>query len=324
MAGGHAGHRAGKPGGERIQDSRPPRGRRRRDREREARVRQLCRRSVLVERRRTLRRRRHPRVARDQHRGRVRRAGVHRGRPRRAHAQERQTHGTGGLSRRRRFVVGARRRRVGDRLAGCVRRGDGTRRRRLERLEVSRRRRDVIVRRVGSRSSWRAGSRSSRHRAGDSPPVPPRTRERVGVLRAKGKAGAGGFTRRGCPRERTGAADPPANRFGRREADVLAPARRVRRRRASRARRQARAARAPSPDPRSVVRRLRRPNRGRERSGVVEVRHRRGDVTDPRGRGTSGTVVSRRRGRSSDARAARVRRDVRPKRHRAAPQAGEY
>ena len=324
MAGGHAGHRAGKPGGEHIQDSRPPRGRPRRDREREADIRQLCRRPVLVERRRTLRRRRHPRVARDQHRGRVRRAGVHRGRPRRAHAQERQTHGTGGLFRRRRFVVGARRRRVGNRLAGCVRRGDGTRRRRLERLEVSRRRRDVIVRRVGSRSSRRAGSRSSRHRAGESPPVPPRTRERVGVLRAKGKAGAGGFARRGCVRERTGAADPPANRFGRREADVLAPARRVRRRRASRARRQARAARAPSPDPRSVVHRLRQPvQRGRERSSVVEVRHRRGDVTDPRGDGTSGEVVSRRRGGASDARAARVRRVVRSKRHRAAPEAGE-
>ena len=229
-------------------------------------------------------------------------------------------HGTGGLFRRRRFVVGARRRRVGNRLAGCVRRGDGTRRRRLERLEVSRR--------VGSRSSWRTGSRSSRHRAGEWPPVPPRTRERVGVLRAKGKAGAGGFARRGCVRERTGAADPPANRFGRREADVLAPARRVRRRRASRARREARAARAPSPDPRSVVHRLRQPDRGgRERSSVVEVRHRRGDVTDPRGDVTGGgtlqVVVSRRRGRAGDARAARVRGIVRSKRHRAAPEADD-
>ena len=84
-------------------------------------------------------------------------------------------------------------------------------------------------------------------------------------------------------------ADPPANRFGRRGVDVLAPASRVRRRRASRARRQARASRAPSPD--SVHRpssRMTHDFAARAALGVVEVRHRRGDVTDPRGDVTGG------------------------------------
>mmetsp|Transcript_4724 Transcript_4724/g.21552 ORF Transcript_4724/g.21552 Transcript_4724/m.21552 type:complete len:367 (-) Transcript_4724:762-1862(-) len=320
MAGGHAGHRAGKPGGEHIQDSRPPRGRPRRDRERQAvRRRQLCLDPSRERIQRTLRRRRHPRVARDQHRGRDGRRGVLRGRPRGAHAQERQTHGAGGLFRRRRGLAGARtkqRQKLGKRLAGCARRGDGTRRRRLER-------------RVGSRSSSRssrrrAGSRSSRHRAGESPPVPPRTRERHRVLRAKGEARAEGRFGAGERQRRTrrpGAADPPANRLGRREADVLAPARRVRRRRASRARRAEGAARAPSPERfGSVVRRV-QPKR---RSRVVEVRDRRGDVTYPRGGtrgGTSVVVVSRRRGGAGNARAARVRRVVRSKRNRSAPEA---